>query len=297
MSLSHEMTTFIAVSDHGSFAAASHTLGLTPSAVSKLVSRIEDRLGVKLLSRSTRALALTDEGHLYLTRARQIVAAIEGLEAEVSATGTTPSGILRINTGTAFGRHQLAPVLPQFMARYPGITLELGITDHQVNLMQEQVDVAIRTGPVLDDKLIVRPLSLARRFICASPLYLERHGTPLQPSDLHAHQCMVVNGYGDLAEWPFITPEGINRMTIKPAVTCDNADVLLEMALAGLGIVRFGDILVRQALCDGRLVELLAQQQAPDPFPISAIMLPGRNRLPRVRVFVDFLVEHFAEIR
>jgi DNA-binding transcriptional LysR family regulator len=291
---SDDMLAFIRVVDHGSFAAAANTLGLTPSAVSKLISRLEDRLGVRLLNRTTRRLALTDEGTLYLLRSRDIVSAIEAAEEEVAASGARPAGCLRLNTGTAFARHQLAAVLPRFLERYPDITIEFGVTDRQVNLLDEQVDVALRTGPVRDQTLIVRHLGKARRRICASPTYLARHGTPVVPTDLAQHRCLVVNGYGELAHWPFTTPEGVNRMAIKPAVSCDSADVVLEMGLAGLGIFRLGDIMLGSSLREGHLVELLADHHASETFDISAVMLPGRNRVPRVRVFIDFLVEEFG---
>ena len=288
------MLIFIRVVESGSFAAAAETLGLTPSAVSKLVSRVEDRLGVRLLTRTTRKLALTNEGTLYLARARDIIAAIEAAEEEVSESAARPSGRLRINTGTAFARHQLAPVLSRFVMRYPDITVDLGVTDRQINLLDEHVDVAIRTGPVSDASLIVRKLGQARRRICATPAYLAAHGAPQNPADLAAHACLVVNGYGELAHWPFTTPEGINRVVIKPKLTCDSADVVLEMGLADLGIFRLGDIMLAEHLRNGELVELLAQQHAAETFDISAVMLPGRNRVPRVRVFIDFLVEEFG---
>jgi DNA-binding transcriptional LysR family regulator len=288
------MLAFIRIVETGSFAAAAETLGLTPSAVSKLVSRVEDRLGVRLLTRTTRKLALTNEGTVYLARAKDIIAAIEAAEEEVSESAARPSGRLRINTGTAFARHQLAPVLLRFVARYPDITVDLGITDRQINLLDEHVDIAIRTGPVNDTSLIIRKLGQAHRRICASPVYLAAHGTPVAPADLASHDCLVVNGYGELAHWPFTTPEGINRMAIKPKVSCDSADVVLEMGLAGLGIFRLGDIMLGDHLRDGNLMEVLAHHHSSETFDISVVMLPGRNRVPRVRVFIDFLVEEFG---
>jgi DNA-binding transcriptional LysR family regulator len=295
MPASHDMLTFIRVVEGGSFAAGAVSLGLTPSAVSKLVSRVEDRLGVRLLTRTTRKLALTNEGTLYLARARDIIAAIEAAEEEVSESAARPSGRLRINTGTAFARHQLAPVLSRFVTRYPDITVELGVTDRQVNLLDEHVDVAIRTGPVNDTNLIVRKLGQARRRICASPTYLAGHGVPQTPADLASHECIVVNGYGELAHWPFTTPEGVNRMAIKPKLTCDSADVVLEMGLAGLGIFRLGDIMLGEHLRNGDLEELLAHAHTSETFDISLVMLPGRNRVPRVRVFIDFMIEEFGQ--
>ncbi len=293
MQASYEMQTFLHVAESGSFAGASDIMRLTPSAVSKLVTRIEDRLGVKLLIRTTRRLVLTDEGIIYLNRARDITAAIEAAENEVSARSATPSGHIRVNTGTAFGRHRLAPVLPLFLTRYPLISVELAITDRQVSLIDEHVDVAIRTGTVNDSSLIVRKLTEARRIICASPAYLAKHGTPQQPADLLHHNCLIVDGHGQLGRWPFLTPEGINTLSVKGNALCDSADIVLEMALAGLGIVRLGDMLVLDSIQRGALAEILGKQHAPEPFPISVVMVPSRNRVPRVRAFVDFLVETF----
>jgi DNA-binding transcriptional LysR family regulator len=294
MLTSHDMLTFIRVAEGGSFAAAAETLGLSPSAVSKLVSRAEDRLGVRLLTRTTRKLALTDEGSLYLARARDIVAAIEAAEEEISESAARPSGRLTINTGTAFARHQLAPLLSRFLVRYPDITVDFGVTDRQVNLLDEHVDVAIRTGPVSDASLIVRKLGQARRRICASPAYLAKYGEPRTPADLASHHCIAVSCLGELAHWPFTTPEGINRMAIKPKLTCDSADVVLEMGLAGLGIFRLGDFMLDEHLRNGDLVELLPHTHTSETFDISLVMLPGRNRVPRVRVFIDFMVEEFG---
>ncbi|MGL4636948.1 MAG: LysR family transcriptional regulator [Beijerinckiaceae bacterium] len=293
MHASYEMLAFTHVADTGSFAAASEIMGLTPSAVSKLVSRIEDRLGVKLLVRTTRKLVLTDEGQLYLARAKDITAAIEAAENEISEGSTTPSGHLRVNTGTAFGRHKLAPVLPQFLERYPAISVELSISDRQVNLVEENVDVAVRTGVMTDSSLVVRKIMDARRLICASPAYLAKHGTPQTPSDLANHNCIIVSTHARFGRWPFLTAEGINLLEVKGSASCDSADIVLEMALADLGIIRLGDMMVTESVERGALVELLANNHAHEPFPISAVTLPGRNRVPRVRAFVDFLVETF----
>jgi DNA-binding transcriptional LysR family regulator len=293
MQAPYEMLVFTQVAEVGSFAAAAEVMGLTPSAISKLVSRIEDRLGVKLLLRTTRKLVLTDEGLLYLARAKDITAAIEAAENEVSESSAKPAGHLRINTGTAFGRHRLTPALPLFLEQYRNISVELAITDRQVSLIDENVDVAIRTGVITDAGLIVRKLVEARRIICASPDYLKRHGVPQHPSELIKHKCLIVSGSGRLGRWPFLTPEGINTLEVKATAVCDSADIVREMALAGIGIVRLGDMLVEDSIAKGELVALFETQHAPEPFPISAVMLAGRNRVPRVRVFVDFLVETF----
>lgn len=294
MTSSVEMQAFVRIVELGSFAAAAPELGLTASAMSKLVTRVEDRLGVRLLTRTTRRLALTAEGATYLTRAREILAAIEAAEAEVSACVERPRGVIRLNAGTALGKHQLAPVLPEFHRRFPEIRIDLSISDRQIDILAENVDMVLRTGPLADSSMVARKIADGRRLITASPDYLDRHGTPRVPADLSRHNCMVIPGVTHLARWPFHTPEGINRMEVRGNVTCDNADLLLDLAIAGHGIVRLGDALCGQAVKRGQLVPLLVDHHVDEPFPIWVLVSPGRQRLPRMRVFIDFLVETFA---
>jgi DNA-binding transcriptional LysR family regulator len=290
---SAEMNAFVRVIERGSFAAAADDLGVTPSALSKLVTRIEDRLGVRLLTRTTRKLALTAEGELFVARSRDILASIEAAEAEVTAASRLPRGHLKISVGTALAKQILGPALPVFLARFPDITVELHVSDHQVDLVAEQVDVAIRSGPLGDSTLVARKAGDATRIICASPLYLEKNGTPRVPGDLRAHNCLTLPGPA-WAQWPFHTQEGINRLAVSGTFTSDNADLLLDMALAGLGIARLADFMVARALRQGSLVPLLQDSHITDSFPIHALTVPGRHRAPRIKAFVDFVVEQFG---
>ena len=178
MDATSDLRVFVRVMDRGNFSLAASDLGITPSAVSKLVSRLEDRLGVRLLERSTRRLALTPEGETFLLRARRIVADIEEAEAEVARVHGAPRGKLRINAGTAFGLHQLAPSLAEFLARYPEIDIELSITDRLVDLIEEQSDIAVRSGHIPDGPFVQRKLADLQRVICAAPKYLAQRGTP-----------------------------------------------------------------------------------------------------------------------
>ena len=289
-----EMRVFNLVMQTGSFTAAATELGLSPSAVSKTISRIEDRLGVKLLARTTRRLSLTSEGELYLSGAREILDAIEGMEAAVSHATREPAGVLRINSGPTFGRHRLMHVLPEFLARYPKIDLRLDITDRHVDLATEQVDVAIRTGPMPDSRLIARTFMQASRTICASPAYIERHGRPATPQDLARHHCLLISGATALGDWPFEAAHGAYTIRIRPRTTSDNADLVRDMALAGMGIARLVHYTVEDALNDGRLVPLLEDCHSRQATPISAVTLPERQKTPRVRAFVAFLVEKFG---
>jgi DNA-binding transcriptional LysR family regulator len=292
-SASTEMNAFVRVAERGSFAVAATDLGLTPSALSKLVTRIEDRLGVRLLTRTTRKLALTAEGELFVARSREILASIEAAEAEVTAASERPRGHLRISVGTAVAKQILGPALPVFLDRYPDITVELHVSDGQVDLVAEQIDVAIRSGALGDSTLVARKVGEATRVICASPLYLEKHGTPQVPADLLQHNCLTLPGPA-WSQWPFHTHEGINRLAVSGTFTSDNADLLLDMAVAGLGIARLADFMVARALRDGALVRLLVDSHVPESFPIHALTVPGRHRAPRIRAFVDFLAEEFG---
>jgi DNA-binding transcriptional LysR family regulator len=293
-SSSEEIAIFVAVVEAGSFAGAAEALRLTPSGASKAVSRLEDRLGVRLLERTTRRLMLTPEGDLLLSRGRDILAAIEAAEAEVTAARGKPKGLIRVNTGTAFAKHRLAPLLPAFQAAYPDIRLELSIADRRIDVIGEQVDVAIRTGYSDDSGLIARKIGEMRRVICASPAYVARHGAPRGPADLARHNCLLLTGFARLAEWPMRIDGRIINMTVSGSVTSDSAELLLDMTLAGLGVARFGDFLAEQALAEGRLVPLLVEHHVVEPSPISALTPPGRQGLPRVKAFVDFLAASTA---
>lgn len=293
MDATSDLRVFVRVMDRGNFSQAAKDLGLTPSAVSKLVSRLEDRLGVRLLERSTRRLALTPEGETFLVRARRIVADIEEAEAEVARVRGAPRGKLRINSGTAFGLHQLTLALPDFLARYPEIDIELSITDRLVDLIEEQTDIAVRSGHIPEGPFVQRKLADLQRVICAAPSYLKQRGTPQTAADLKAHDCIVVAGPG-LSRWPFKTRAGIDVIDVRPRVVTDNAEAALRMAIEGGGIVRLSDVIVGDPLQKGELVPLLTATHHVEPFPLAAIYPAGRNRLPRVAVFIEFLRERFG---
>lgn len=289
MQATDDIALFVRTIDLGTFASAGAEAGLTASAAARIVSRLEARLGSKLLARTTRRLTLTQEGEIYLAHARAIVAAVEVAAAEVNAGRGQPRGLLRINTGTAFARHALVGWLPAFQARYPGITLDLTVSDLRGDPAIGQTDITIRVGPLADSNLVLVPLGSVSRIIAASPGYLARHGTPQQPIDLLAHNCLLLSGFARLAQWPMLENGKRILLPVKGNVTCDSADVLLDMTLAGIGITRFGDFLAERAIADGRLIPLLTGCHDADPTPMSALVLPGRQNIPRVRAMIDFL--------
>jgi DNA-binding transcriptional LysR family regulator len=288
---SDEIAIFVRVVERGSFTTVAEETGLTPSGVSKVVTRLEDRLGVRLLQRTTRRLALTPEGETLLSRGREILLAIEAMESEVTAARGKPRGLVRVNTGSAFAKHKLIPALPDFRARFPEIEIELGIDDRRIDVIAQQVDVAIRSGPLGDSQLVARKIGEARRVVCASRAYVKRHGKPRSPEDLARHSCLVLAGHARLAEWPMRIGSAVSPVRVKAWMTCDSADVLLDLVRAGLGIARLSSFLMEDALASGAIVSLLTDHHVPEPVPSTALMPPGRQHLPRVRAFVDFLVE------
>lgn len=290
------MASFVRAVELGGFSAAARGLGVTPSAVSKLVTRLEARLGVRLLNRTTRQLALTPEGEAFFQRSKRILEEIDEAEADVARFRERPRGLLRVNVGTAFGLHQLAPAVPEFLALYPEIQLDITVTDRLVDLIEEGADVAIRTGNLADSTLIARKICDWERSICAAPAYLKKHGVPKKPDDLLKHNCIGVGGSPHLSRWPFETKQGMRIVEVSGNVSANNAETLLQLAEAGLGIIRLGDVIVAEALRAGRLIRLLADVQHAEPLSLQAVYPQGRHRSPKVAVFVEFLIARFGSM-
>lgn len=295
MSVPGDMAAFVRVVEKGGFSPAARELGLTPSAISKLVTRMESRLGVRLLNRTTRRLALTPEGEAFFHRAQRILADIEEAENEVARFRARPRGKLRVNVGTAFGYHQLVPALPEFLARYPEMEVELTMTDRIVDLVEEGADVGLRTGHLADSSLVSRKICDMERVICASPAYLERHGRPGKPEDLLGHNCLVIAGTPQFQRWPFRFPEGVREVAVAGNVSASNAETLVQLAVNGLGIIRLADVVVGEAIAQGRLECVLADSHHVEPLPLHAVFPHGRHRSPRVAALVEFLLEKFSD--
>lgn len=289
------MSAFVRAVERNGFSQAARDLGVTPSAVSKLVTRLERRLGVTLLHRTTRRLALTPEGEIYFERARRIVDAIADAEEEVMRAGERPRGRLRIVVGTAFGTYALVPALPEFQARYPEIEIELSLTDKVVDLADTGADLATRLGPLGDVNLVARKLTDFTRVVCAAPSYLARHGTPATPDDLSRHNCLTVADVAGQREWPFDVGDGVRDVPVHGTVTVNNAETLYELALLGMGVIRLSDVIVGPAIRDGRLVPLLTDTHRPEALPLYAVYPAGRHRPLKVIAMIDFLVEKCAD--
>ena len=293
MSGSSDMQVFASVIACGTFSAAADDLGITPSAVSRTISRLEERLGARLIHRTTRRLSLTPEGEAYHQRARGILAAIAEAEAEVSRSGH-PRGLLRINSVAPFAHFYLAQAIPEFLSRYPRIEVELKVTDRLVDLLSEGADVALRTGRIDEPSLVVKKISDIDRGIYVSPIYLARRGAPQSPDDLARHDCIRLSSVASSHLWPFRTGDGTRLVNIGSRISADNTVIVLQLATAGAGIARLTNLTTYHAVRNGDLVPLFADLHAPEPYPLSAIYPSGRQRMPKVRAFLDFLQERFA---
>lgn len=294
MDRSAQMTAFVCAVDAGSFSSAARELDLTPSALSKLVTRLEDRLGARLLQRTTRRLHLTPEGEAFYLRARRILADMAEAEAEVTQSSSRPQGLLRLHCGSAFGMHQLAPAIPHFQEKHPGVELDITISDQPPSVVEEGIDLAIRIGPLDESTMVARRICNLQRVICAAPAYLAKHGTPATPDELHHHNCLWITSLPVLRRWPFDTDEGVRVVHIDGDVVANNAETVAQLAVAGVGITRLTDVIVGDAIQRGELVPILTDWHHVEPVPLYATYPSGRHLSPKVRAMVDFLVERFA---
>jgi DNA-binding transcriptional LysR family regulator len=287
------MAIFQRVAERGTFAGAAEDVGLSQSAVAKLITRLEQRLGVRLINRTTRHLALTAEGEIYLDRVREILGAIDAAESEITSARASPRGHLRVHTFPVVAAHELAPALPDFLARHPHITLDFMVTNRVVDLVGENVDVSLRMGPLEDSGLVSRKIVDVTRIVCASPSYLAKHGRPVEPSDLVRHACLTLSRNPGSASWPFRVNGKLTRIDVKGPVSADSAD-MLQLAIGGAGILRRSEHVVARSIHEGLLQPLLQDAQDPETNPLYALLPPGRHQAPKVRAFIDFLIERLG---
>ena len=282
---------FVRVVDAGSFTGAAEQLRLSRPVVSKYVSRLEDRLGVRLLNRTTRRLSLTEAGRIFHQRSQRGLQDIEQAEEEVSRLQENPRGVLRLNTPMSFGILHIAPLLPEFQARYPDVSIDMNLDDRQVDVIEEGFDVSVRIAELPDSSLVARRLAPCRHVVVAAPAYLERHGTPRRPEDLRDHNIITFSYQASMADWHFIAPDKRPvSVAVSGAMQANNSLALREALLAGAGIMRTPTFVVGQDIQAGRLAPLLGNYQA---LEISIFLVyPQRRHLsPKVRAFVDFMAE------
>lgn len=290
-----ELAIFALVVETGSFSAAGRVLEFSPSAVSRAIDRIEARLGVRLLLRSTRTLSLTAEGQTYLQAARRILIDLEDAEQQIANQGV-PSGRLRVSGAQSHGRLRLVPLLAEFSGLYPGILIDLSLTDKLVDVAAGEADVAIRFRPLADSPLTARKIGESPRIVVASPAYLAHSGIPRSPQDLLAHNCLNISFRRSVPDWPFrIDGEDI-RIDVKGSVETDSGEILKELALAGLGIARLATFEVTAEIEAGALVPILEDFNPGDMEQIHAVFVGGTNTPKRVRVFVDFIASRMRQL-
>lgn len=288
MERSGEMEVFARVVQDGGFSAAARNLDITPSAVSKLIARLETRLGTRLLVRTTRALTLTEEGEAYHHAALRILQELN--DADQEATGGAVRGRLRINTTIPFGTMFVAPAIPEFIARNPDLIVDLSFTDGIVDLVAEKTDVAIRMGNLPDSGLIARKLGQSRRVVCASPDYLARRRSPETPMDLAQHDCLTFNFRRARPSWPFRDRDRDIAQPVKGSIVVNNGETMKQMALAGAGIARVGLFHVADDIAAGRLIPLLEDFNPRDLELVHAVYVGGGPLPHRVRAFIDHMV-------
>ena len=287
-----EINAFAAVADARSFTQAARRLGVSGAQVSKLVARLEDRLGARLLNRTTRDVALTDTGRAYLDRARALLDDFEALEGSVRDEAG-PKGLLRISAPVAFGATQLNPAFLDFAAAYPEVSLEVAYADRMVNLVEEGFDMSIRIGALPDSSLIARRLAPVRLVTAASPDYLQRRGTPQTPADLASHEAIIDLNMRDPQVWAFGSGAALEEVRVQGRLRFSSADACLAAALAGFGVTHTPAFVAADSLRDGLLTPLLCNHE-PATIHIHAVYPHARHLSSKVRAMVDFLAARFA---
>lgn len=288
-----EMEVFAQVAASGSLSAAARVLGLSVGAISKHLAALEGRLGARLLLRTTRSLSLTDEGAAFLPRVRLLLSDLAEAEAVVAADEASLSGFLRVTASAGFGRTHVAPLAAEFLRRHPKLRLHLLLTDTILDVVEENVDVALRFGVLADSALVARRLASNWRVVCASPDYLDRAGCPITPVELAHHECLVI-GDGNERVWSFIGPDGETSVRVGGRLASNNGEVVHAWARDGLGLVLKSVWDVEGDLAAGRLVPVLEQWRTPDT-ALHAVSPAARASAPRVRRFVDFVAAELAQ--
>jgi DNA-binding transcriptional LysR family regulator len=289
------LAVFVKAVDLGSFSAAADALKMSSQLVGRHIQGIEQRLGVRLLNRTTRRQSVTDFGRTFYERARIILAEVEAAENLAEETRALPTGRLRVNAPVSFGMRVLAPRLPEYMQRHPHIEVDLSLSNRAVDLTDEGYDVVFRVGELSDSRLIARPLSPYPLVLCAAPTYLLGGPPLLTPHDLQQHECLGFSHTELRTHWTFVGPEGRVSVPISGRLMVDHGEPLLCAALAGMGIMLQPLELVREALADGRLLRLLPKYEVPSR-PMHVLYAPDRRMTPKLRSFLDFAVEAFGSL-
>lgn len=284
----NELLVFTRVVQTGSFTGAAKLLGMPKSSVSRKVSELEDRVGARLLQRTTRKLGLTDAGRIYFDRSARIVAEIEETEKAVGQTQAEPRGLLRVTAPLSFSA--LAPVVTEYLRRHPDVQVDLVCTDRRTDLVEEGFDVAVRAGPLDDSSLVARRVGEARRVLAATPAYLKRRGTPKVPGDLEKHDCIVFGAGATPNVWKLRSGDQTIEVRTTPRFTVNDPGMVAELARAGIGIAALPAFNFADDVAAGKLREVLADWSLPTA-PLHVLYPTGRHLSPKVAVFVDLVAK------
>jgi DNA-binding transcriptional LysR family regulator len=296
MDIANQMILFAKVVEHGGFSAAARDLGQTPSAISRQIGNLEDRLGTRLLNRSTKNVSLTEVGEEFYPRCAHIARDVSDAEALVLSKLDHPQGTLHIAATSAFAKSQILPILPTFLDENTDLKISFELTDRPIDLVEDQIDVAIRfTEQVNDVSVVARKLASNKRIFCAAPSYIVEHGVPTTPRQLTEHNCLRLSTYDAFNNWTFKDAEHSVMQSITGNFETTSTDALYRATLAGLGIARLSTYLVNDAIADGSLVRILPEY-IDDEADILAVYSNKKNLSPNVRAFIDFLVAEFSPI-
>lgn len=291
------MRILVRVVDSGSFSAAARQLGVAPSSVSRQINELEEDLGARLFTRTTRKLNLTEAGHLFYGRASSIINEVDETKLALSQLGS-PSGILRVTAPSGIGREVVMSAVPDFLEKYPAIKIVLSMTDQIIDIVDAAIDVAIRVGRQQDSSFKARKIGESRRVVCASPAYLKKAGIPKTPSDLERHNCVTWRDHPGYNIWTFRGPEGLSKVRATGSFFARNADALVAATVAGLGLSLLPDWNMGIELRQKQLRAVLTDFEAsPAAAPVYAVHAHQRHVPPKIRVFIDFLAETFAKVR
>jgi len=290
------MDVFVRVAERGGFSAVAKELGISATMVGKHIRFLEERLGLRLLNRTTRRQSLTEAGAAYVERCGRLLSEVADAESSVLNLRRTARGVLRVTSPVTFGSQCLVPALADYLDRNPEVSIELTLNDRAVDLVEEGFEAAVRIGNLDDSSLIACPLQPYRTLICASPAYLARHGTPKVPADLSRHNCLGFMYWDRRSRWRLIGKTGEATVRVRGNFTVNHGQALRAAALAGIGIVMQPEILFSEDLAAGRLIRVLPRFEPPSR-PMHLVYLPDRHPTPRLRSFIDFMVEQFGAKR
>lgn len=290
---SEELAIFVAVVEGGSFSRAAERLNMANSVVSRAIKKLEHKLGVELLTRTTRQIKLTQEGEAYFRRVQSILQEMAAAENELIESKNMPQGSLRIDAATPVVLHLLMPMIKPFRERFPQMTLSLVSSETFINLIERKVDIAIRVGNLSDSSLRARPLFTSRRKIVASPEYLGQHGIPASPEELAQHACLGFVDPLNLNRWPVAKADG-QLYDIEPDCTANSGETLRQLCLSGNGVACLSDFMINKDINEGRLIEVMADKLLPVDMPFNAVYYSDRAVSTRIRCFIDFMGEWLA---